>query len=180
MFTEGLIAQCPNTRPTSRCCQPNSLPPCQGLWCLELSLPGALSLSPYLLPVSAHRAHPTHCVLSSALKTPPGSRTLPRGISVLASQVRKTLKRGGSFLLANEWVKELDPLPQRPTDLSVECPRSLLLLPKPDSYIAIPPQPQQETESTGPGKHLSFQVAPALMCFLKSCLCQCRGCDVQL
>ena len=139
MFTEGLIAQCPNTRPTSRCCQPNSLPSCQGLWCLELSLPGALSLSPYLLPVSAHRAHPTHCVLSSALKTPRGSRTLPRGISVLASQVRETLKRGGSFLLANEWVKELDPLPQRPTDLSVECPRSLLLLPKPDSYIAIPP-----------------------------------------
>ena len=60
------------------------LPACPCLCCLELSLPGALSLSPGLLPLSAHRPHPTRSVLSSALQTPPGSRTLPRDISVCA------------------------------------------------------------------------------------------------
>ena len=66
-----------------------------------MSLPGAVSLSSRLLPVSAHRPHPTHCVLSSALQKPPDSRALPRGISASLcvrgpeEQLRQVLMRVG-------------------------------------------------------------------------------------
>ena len=75
---------------------------CPRLCCLELSQPGAASLSPRLLPVSAHSPHPTRCVLSLALQTPPGSRALPRGISVCAGaqeRLRQVLTRPGVLVL---------------------------------------------------------------------------------
>ncbi len=57
----------------------------------RVSCAGALAAE-----ATTHRAHPTHRVLTSPLKEPPDSRTLPRPIFLLASpkeQVRKTLKR---------------------------------------------------------------------------------------
>lgn len=63
--------------------------PCPCLCRLELSLPGAAALGPALLPLSAPRAHPMGCVLSSAPHTPPGSRALPRSISACAGSQEK-------------------------------------------------------------------------------------------
>ena len=62
----------------------------------SLSFLGAVSLSLGLLPVFSHRAHPTRCVLNSALQTTPGSRVLPRDISVCSvakEQLRQVLMR---------------------------------------------------------------------------------------
>jgi len=57
-----------------------------------------LFLSPGLLPLHVHTYNLTCCVLRSALQTPPGSRALPRGISVCAEakdQLKEDLMRTG-------------------------------------------------------------------------------------
>ena len=85
---------------------------CPCFCCLELSHPGPVCLSLSLLPVSAHSPHPTRCVLSSALEIPPGSRALPRGISVRAGaweQFRKLLRRTGISVPSPEWRNEFPP-----------------------------------------------------------------------
>ena len=76
-----LAGQVPKSTLPSCCWEQLLLTPCPWLYCLQLSLPAAGSLSPRLQP-AAQSPHPTRWVLSSALQTPPGSRALPRGSSL--------------------------------------------------------------------------------------------------
>ena len=84
-----------------------------------LSLLGAVLQSLGLLAVCTHRAHPTCCVLSSALQTSPGSGPLPRDISVWAGakeQLRQALMRTGvSVPFKNREIHSHVLLPTQPT-----------------------------------------------------------------
>lgn len=94
---QRMAGMCPY-QPTHDVSGSSSLTCCPCLCHPEMSVPGAVSLSSRLLPVHVHRPYPTCCVLSSALQTPPGSRTLPRGISVCAESkgyLRQVLWRSG-------------------------------------------------------------------------------------
>ena len=92
---------------------------CPRLCCLELSLPGAVSLAPCLRATQDSHSHPTRSVLSSALLHPPGSTALPRAILVCAGpkeQLRKVLTRAGfSCLLQTSNMNSSFPPPTQPS-----------------------------------------------------------------